>query len=110
MKTTACKRYRPTKSKFRLLTSAQLNKLPSLKSLANERDPVVHHRLFCPSASHDIYVMGGSPYGEDFVMLVKVNDDVGHQGLAEIEHARGPFGLGFERDRHFRPCRLSKLG
>lgn len=43
-----------------------------------------------------------SPLGEDC-------DEWGYQSLNELQELRGRFGLGIERDLHFKPCAFSEV-
>ena len=74
-------------------------------------DPLVIAKLFDPSGSWTYYVT--EYYPEDrtiFGWVDGVSDpELGYASLAEIESVKNRFGLGMERDLHFRPCRLSEI-
>jgi hypothetical protein len=49
--------------------------------------------------------------GEDilFGYVIGLEAELGYFSLAELQEARGPYGLQVERDIHFEPTRLSEI-
>lgn len=94
-----------------LLTKALLKRLTKLGETEHQSDPTVWVKLFYPDFSWTWYVLefdgddvffgyvdAGSPYSE-----------LGYFRLSELQENRGKFGCTIERDRSFRPCRLSEI-
>ena len=94
---------------MKLLTKEILKKLPALYSQEKVEDPMVQVKFFNPTGAGTWY---GIEYdGEDtFFGLCSIQEaELGYFSLTELQAYRGRFGLGIERDRHFRPQPLSKV-
>ncbi len=82
------------------------SQLPALYSTEGEPDPLMRVKFFTPDSGWTWYA---SEYdGEDifFGYVVGFDQELGYFSLAELQAARGPFGLPIERDIHFQPTRL----
>lgn len=62
-------------------------------------------KFFNPTGSWTWYLMNQDPEDPDYLWgIVNGNEiEMGSFSLSELEAFRGHFGLGIERDRHFRP-------
>lgn len=95
-----------------LLTAELRLRLPALYSQEHEADPVVHAKFFTPDSNWTWWVTEGSPQGEDFLFFGFVRgheDEWGFFLLSELREARGPLGLGIERDLYFEPGRFTDV-
>jgi len=82
--------------------------MPPLGGQAEEKDPIVYARFFCPWNHWTWFAYEFD--GEDiFFGFVKGDfDEHGTFSLSEMESVKGPMGLGIERDIHFTAKPLSK--
>lgn len=89
-----------------LLTKAIKRQLPKEPQ---GKDPMIWVKFFYPDFSWTWYAM--SYDGEDsFYGLVDGHFvEIGYFSLSELLNNRGKWGMPIERDRSFRPCRLSEL-
>ena len=72
-------------------------------------DALVIARYFHPASSWNWYATEFDPATRTFFGYVcGFDDEWGSFSLDELESARGPFGLGMERDLHFRERSLRK--
>lgn len=94
---------------MKLLTQELRKQLPPLGSQDKNLDPTVIVKFFCPWSYWTWYAYEFD--GEDiFWGFVKGDfDEYGTFSLSELESIRGPMGLGIERDRYFKPAKLSKI-
>ena len=92
-----------------LLTKELRGKLPPLYAMEGEEDPFVICKFFHPRSSWTWYAIEFD--GEDiFFGLVKGHfTELGYFSLSELEEFRDSWGLGVERDLHFKPTRLSEV-
>lgn len=100
----------PKTPAYNLVPAHMLPKLPATGDTAEKSDPMVHIKLFDPTGSWTWFIIEYDP--EDRVAYGWVcgfEKEFGSFSLAELEQHRGHFGLGIERDLHFKPCRISKL-
>lgn len=93
-----------------LLTKADRKALPPLYSNEKVADPLAVVKFFDPTGSWTWYATEFD--GDDtFFGLVDGHDkELGYFTLSELASVKGRFGLGIERDRHFKPTPLSTLG
>ena len=93
---------------MKLLTAEIRKKLPTLGSQAENMDPTIIVKFFCPWNHWTWFAYEFD--GEDiFFGFVKGDfDEIGSFSLSELESVRGPMGLTIERDVHFRPKLLSQ--
>ncbi len=112
---------------MKLLTKDLQQKLPALYSQEKEKDPIVVCKFFDPTGSWSWYAIEGSPVDEDgfydtdkekvdflFFGFVAGNEpELGYFSLHELETCKqglsGIWALPIERDRYFKPCRLSEV-
>ena len=95
-----------------LLTAEGRRTLPPLYAQENNRDPVVHLKLFTPDSNWTWYVTEGSEQEGDFIFfgyVIGFEREWGYFALSELEAARGPLGLPIERDVHFSPVPFSNI-
>ena len=95
-----------------LLTDKLRAGLPPLYAQENEKDPLVHIKLFTPWTGWTWYITEGSPEGDDFIFfgyVIGLEKEWGYSSLRELESVRGPGGLKIERDLYFTPKRKSEI-
>lgn len=94
---------------MQLLTKALKKKLPPLYATEHEKDPLVICKFFFPDFAWTWYAIEFD--GEDIFFGFVDGDfpELGYFSLSELLSTRGKLGLSIERDRHFKPCRLSEL-
>ena len=92
-----------------LLTQEIKSRLPKLYASENTEDPMVWCKFFTPDSNWTWYAVEFD--GEDtFYGLVDgFERELGYFSLSEIQGVRGALGLPVERDKFFKPCRLSEL-
>ena len=94
---------------MKLFTKELLQTIPKLYATEHDADPMVYAKLFYPSFSWTWYVIEFD--GQD-VCFGYVDGDYlesGYFSMHELLEARDGLGSPIERDRGFRPCRLSEL-
>ena len=94
-----------------LLTKANLKSLPAIYSQEDKGDDaIVQVKFFTPWSNWTWYATEYDPEQGLFFGLVDGHEkDLGYFSLAELESARGPFGLLIERDLWFKPTRIGDL-
>ena len=94
---------------MKLLTKALRAQLPALGTTDHEADPMVVCKFFYPDFHFSWY--GIEFDGEDLFYGFVDGDfpELGYFRLSELEQNRGKLGMAIERDRFFKPCRLSVL-
>ena len=94
---------------MKLLTQELLKKLPPMYATDNDPDPMVICKFFFPDFSWSWYIIEYD--GEDTFFGFVDGDfpELGYFSRSELEQTRGKWGLPIERDRYFKPCRLSEL-
>jgi len=92
-----------------LLTKQLRQQLPPLYSQENVADPLVIAKFFTPDAQWTWYAIEFD--GKDLFLgyVIGPFPELGYFSLRELEAIRGHLGLPVERDRFFRPCRLSEV-
>jgi hypothetical protein len=91
--------------------------LPPLYSQENVVDPVAVIKLFDPCGRYTFYVLEARRESDGDLLLFGFCrsalgpdcDELGYASLRELESARRPLGLGFERDLYFKPTPLSEI-
>ena len=96
---------------MKLLTKEIKNKLPTIGSQSNSKDPVVYVKFFDPCGSFTWFIIEYD--GEEtFFAFVKSHlcpeGELGYVSLSELKSINGPLGLGIERDLYFSPKPLSQ--
>ena len=94
---------------MKLLTADILKNLPKLYACENEKDPIVRCKFFTPDASWTWYVLEFDCVDTFFGLVDGFERELGYFSLQELQSIRGSLGLPIERDRYFKPCRLSEL-
>jgi hypothetical protein len=93
---------------MQLLTQEIKKKLPSLGSQADNLDPIIQVKFFCPW-NHWTWFAYEFDQEDTFFGFVKGDfDEIGTFSLSELESVRGPLGLGIERDMYFTAKPLSE--
>jgi len=92
-----------------LLTKALRKQLPPLYAMENEADPMIICKFFFPAWSWTWYAIEFD--GQDLFFGFVDGDfpELGYFSLKELTEHRDRLGLPIERDRYFKPCRLSEL-
>lgn len=92
------------------LTKEERERLPALGCAEADADSVAQVKYFDPSGSWTWYGVEFDPKEERFYgLVVGAETELGYFTLAELREVRGRMGLGVERDRHFKPARLSVI-
>jgi hypothetical protein len=94
---------------MKLLTKENRGQLPALYSQENVTDPVARVKFFTPWTNWTWYATefdGGDTF---FGLVVGHETELGYSSLAELESVSGPAGLKIERDRYFKPTKLSEI-
>ncbi len=96
---------------MKLMTAAILKKIPALYAQESKgEDATVHVKFFDPSGSFTWFATEFDPTAGRFFGKVFsshcTEGECGYFMLAELEGIKGRMGLGIERDRYFKPCRL----
>lgn len=95
---------------MKLLTQENRKHLPPLHGTENESDPIARVKFFTPWSNWTWYATEFD--GEDtfFGLVDGFEKELGYFSLGELTSVHGPAGLTIERDRHFTPTPLSRLG
>lgn len=94
---------------MKLLTTDLKRKLPPLYATEQEKDPLVICKFFYPDFSWTWYAIEFDGHDIFFGFVAGDYPELGYFNLSELESNRGKLGLPIERDRWFKPCRLSQL-
>lgn len=96
---------------MKLLLKSHLAKLPKIGATEKVKDPVAIVKLFNPCGAGTWYITEYDPVDELCFGLVELHEtELGYFSLKELKGLRlPPFGLGIERDIHFKPTKLSEL-
>ncbi len=95
---------------MKLMTKEIAGMLPGIGGQDGAADPIVHVKFFQPWGSWTWFATEGNPETGEFFGLVRgFDEELGYFDLNELAAVRGPFGLGIERDLHFKPTPLSKI-
>jgi len=91
-----------------LLTKEIKKRLPALYSQENVEDPIAQVKFFCPWNQWTWYATEFD--GEDtfFGKVVGHETELGYFSLSELQSVKGRWGLGIERDMHWKPKPLSQ--
>jgi len=107
--------YYEEKMKMKLLTKEIEKKLPGVRVIANDPDPVCFVKFFTPDSSWTWYVVAGQKQEDgDWVFTGKVisylcpDGEYGDFFFSQLQRVRGALGLPVERDRFFEPKPLSQ--
>lgn len=113
---------------MKLLTKAVIKSLPPLYSQEKNPDPMCMVKLFDPTSNWTWYLYELSlvcpehNYSDcpdcpretwtqylGFGYVVGLDKEIGYISIAELQQFRGRFGLGIERDLHWKPKPLSEV-
>ena len=104
---------------MKLLTKEIRKKLPPLYAQDGKGGKAVAHcKFFTPDSSWTWWATEGEPVLDEsgnevdyrFFGLVEGHDrELGYFILSELEKARGPMGLGIERDLYWQPKTLQEI-
>lgn len=94
---------------MKIFTKELLQKVPKLYETDRAKDPTVYIKLFFPSFHWTWYVIEFDGKDMFFGYVDGSFADLGYFSLKELLEARDKSGMPLERDRYFRPCRLSEL-
>jgi len=95
------------------MTKELYEKMPKLGSTSEkkaENIPIIC-KFFDPTGSWTWYAVEGQPEGDDFIFYGFVRgleNEFGNFSLNELQSVKGRFGLGIERDLHFKNRMLSE--
>lgn len=95
---------------MKLITKEIAKTIPAPYSQEHVEDPIVQVKFFNPSGAGSWFVLEFD--GEDrlFGYVTGLGEDeLGYFSLAELQSIKTRFGLGIERDIHFKPTPLSKI-
>lgn len=95
---------------MKLMTKEIANRLPRLYQTQGNPDPVAIVKFFTPWGNWTWYATEWDGDGVCFGLVDGHEKEIGYFDLNEMAAVRGPFGLGIERDLHFKPTPLSQLG
>ena len=95
---------------MKLMTKELEKKLPSLGETDGEKNPIIQVKYFDPTGSWTWY---GIEYDKEqrlfFGAVQGFEFELGYFSLDELESVTTPFGLGIERDLHFKPTSLKEI-
>ena len=93
-----------------LLTQAIRQTLPPLGSQDGRgMDAVARVKFFTPDSSWTWYATEFDGQDTFFGLVDGLERELGYFSLAELESARGPFGLAVERDLFWQPKTLAEI-
>ena len=92
-----------------LLTAANRKALPALNATEHVADPIAVVKFFDPCGRWTWYATEFDGVDEFFGLVNGRDQELGSFSLSELTAFKGPFGIGIERDRHFKPTPLSAL-
>jgi hypothetical protein len=90
-----------------LVTKELAKKIPKLYSQEHIKDPICWMKVFAPWARYTAYILEWDKKDTFFGYVINQEKELGYFSLKELESVRGPGGLRIERDRYFKPTRLS---
>jgi len=96
---------------MRLLTKGIRNKLPGLYSQEKKeaKDVKIIVKFFNPAGSWSWYATEFDGVDTFFGLVDGFEKELGYFSLKELEGFRGSFGLGIERDLHFKNKTLAEV-
>ena len=98
---------------MKLLTKELKRILPPIRAQEHAKDPTAYVKFFTPDSNWTWYATEGEPTEEGdylfFGFVIGFEKEWGYFLLSELESARGPMGLGIERDLYFKPQPFSKV-
>lgn len=99
---------------MKLLTKEIINRLPKLYANENKKaeDIEVIIKFFDPCGSWTWYVTEGNKEDNDYLFfgfVRGIENELGYFRLNELQSIKRPFGLGIERDLHFKKHTLKEV-
>lgn len=94
---------------MKLIPKELTNRLPSLYATEGDSDPMVQCMFFFPCSSWEWYGIEFDGTDIFFGLVNGFEVELGYFSLSELRKTQDSCGMPIERDRSFRPCRLSKL-
>lgn len=94
---------------MKLLTRTVRRQLPPLYSQEQVADPLVICKFFTPDSIWTWYAIEFDGKDLFYGYVIGFEPELGYFSLRELQGVRGQLGLPVERDRWFRPCRLSEV-
>ncbi len=94
---------------IKLLTKDILKKLPALSSQEEVKDPMIICKFFYPDFGWTWYAIEFDGKDQFYGFVVGDFPELGYFTLSELLANRGKLGMPIERDRYFKPCRLSEV-
>lgn len=98
---------------MKLLTKELLEEFEKAGRQEASSNPLVIARFFNPTGAGTWYATEYYPEDQTFFGYVSIfgdwNDEWGYFSLLELESYKGKFGLGIERDLHFKPTRFKDI-
>jgi len=94
---------------MKLLTKEVLEKLPPLNSQDEEKDPMIICKFFYPDFDWTWYAIEFDGKDRFYGLVDGFEKELGYFSLSELLSNRGKLGMPIERDRFFKPCRLSEV-
>lgn len=92
-----------------LLTQEIKSRLPKLYASEDAEDPMVWCKFFTPDSNWTWFVVEFDGKDTFYGLVDGFERELGYFSLSEIQGVRGALGLPVERDKFFKPCRLSEL-
>jgi len=98
---------------MKLITKELEKRFKQVGSQENVKDPIVICKFFNPVGQGTWFATEYNPDEKIFFGYVSLfgdhNDEWGYFSLSELESVELPFGLGIERDLHFRETPVSEI-
>lgn len=94
---------------MKLITQADRKRLPALYAQDGKPDAVAYVKFFTPDSNWTWYASEFDGKDTFFGVVDGFDKELGYFSLSELESVRGGLGLPVERDRWFKPTKLSEL-
>lgn len=94
---------------MKLLTKEILRALPKIGETQNDPDPVLICKFFYPDFTWTWYAVEFDGKDLFYGLVDGFEREFGYFLLSELKRNRGKLGCPIERDRYFKPVRLSEL-
>ena len=95
----------------KLLPLSIIKNIPNLYETENKEEKLCYVKLFLADSSWTWYIIEIDKEDNNtcFGFVDGVEQELGYFTLSELESVKGLFGLKVERDRNFKPTKLSKI-
>ncbi len=94
---------------MKLLTEEILKALPKIGETENDLDPLLICKFFYPDFGWTWYAIEFDGKDLFFGLVEGYERELGYFTLSELQKNKGQLGCSIERDRYFKPIRLSQL-